>query len=284
MDGNTLSDPCYVVQLAHDHELRVCSSYTASRREPQCLLDVEKIRILGPCRIIGIIILFLILSTHRLFPCMIRGFIQHFGISLASPSILLSESMEIVKGNLTIRNPTSSLNPSIYLPRSTYTKDPRPSLLLVLGGHFLREIAAVNYFLHHRHLFSDDASILVSSGALSRNELLNRTQVDPSLLQVHTRAVDTVTNFTTVIDQLSTTQLIAVATSRSHYRRAMWIASIVLGASGVHFIPIELPPSDEPPENLWRSARDIARCIIWVGTGIDGRHFVQWYKFSYSNK
>lgn len=226
------------------------------------------------CRLVLLCVLFLVFPIRRLSACLARGVLQIYGVTITPPSIFTAESMDISEGkNVNVLEPNQ-----MEYPLLTSSNDSRPQLLLILGGNPVREIAGVNHFLSHQHFFSDDAFILLSSGALSRADLLNQTSVNPSRLQTDTTAVDTLTNFTTFAQRFSIKGSIAVATSSGHFRRAMKVASIVLGATGINFVGIELPPSDEPEESQWRVIRDSIRAIIWVVTDLDFRRFVKWYK------
>ncbi|MBD0267943.1 MAG: YdcF family protein, partial [Cyanobacteria bacterium Co-bin8] len=84
--------------------------------------------------------------------------------------------------------------------------------------------------------------------------------------------VDTVTNFTTVVDDLKEegVSCVYLVTSDYHMRRASIIGQIVLGSRGISFRPLSVPSSDAESEDLLRSMRDGARAVLWVITGHTG--------------
>ena len=108
-----------------------------------------------------------------------------------------------------------------------------PQCVLVLGGCKERELEAARMFgaaaVPSAHM------LLLSSGAASLSEL----QAAAAPAAAHTvlvdrRAVDTVTNFTTVARSLAAAGVtsVACATAREHCRRALAVGTLVLGAEG----------------------------------------------------
>lgn len=95
--------------------------------------------------------------------------------------------------------------------------------------------------------------------------------VDPRRLHLDYEAVDTVTNFTTLVDDLQARGIKSVylITSDYHMRRASVIGEIVLGSQGIDFKPVSVP-SGSSPEPIQKSIRDGARALIWVATGYTG--------------
>ena len=139
---------------------------------------------------------------------------------------------------------------------------------MVLGGGDTREpfaakLAAQNSDLH----------IWVSSGLrptqineffLAQNVSLNRVNLDYD-------ATDTVTNFTTLVDnfQAANVRHIYLVTSDFHMPRAKAIAFWVLGSRGIAYTSIVVP-SQKQPEPLHKTIRDIARSWLWLLTGRTG--------------
>jgi hypothetical protein len=86
-------------------------------------------------------------------------------------------------------------------------------------------------------------------------------------------AVDTVSNFTSISTALVDAGFtsVAVATSRSHCRRAQMVGTIVLGSCGLHMslLPVDAQ-EEEAPESWLRCFRDGVRALCWVFTGFDG--------------
>ena len=62
-------------------------------------------------------------------------------------------------------------------------------------------------------------------------------------------------------------------TSDYHARRAGALAAVILGGSGISFSLVALPSpagGNHPQEGLLRCARDVARCLVWLLTGLTG--------------
>jgi len=108
-----------------------------------------------------------------------------------------------------------------------------PQCVLVLGGCKERELAAARMF--GAAAVPSARMLLISSGAASLSEL----QAAAAPAAAHTvlvdrRAVDTVTNFTTVARSLAAAGVtsVACATARKHCWRALAVGTLVLGAEG----------------------------------------------------
>lgn len=95
--------------------------------------------------------------------------------------------------------------------------------------------------------------------------------IDEQRLHVDTRAVDTVTNFTTLVKDFSQQKIqhIYVVTSDFHMPRARAIATIVLGSQGITFTPVPVP-SPYKPEPKIEILRDSFRSLFWLFTGRTG--------------
>lgn len=148
----------------------------------------------------------------------------------------------------------------------------QPQAILVLGGstkHLERERFTVEFARQH-----PDLPILVSGGSPNKKYIVRffaKEGIPPSRLYLDNRAVDTVTNFTTLADELKAQGIKSVylITSDYHMRRASIIGEIVLGSRGIVFKSVSVP-SEKPPEPLEKSVRDGARAILWVVTGRTG--------------
>lgn len=147
--------------------------------------------------------------------------------------------------------------------------------LIALGGNVEREIYAV--YLTNLHQFQT-AVLYLSSGSLDQEypgikELGDRCIIDRS-------AVDTLSNFTTLLPSLTTTGIkdVICVTSRSHARRANAVARIVLGHHGIH-VKMQVTPwgEDGPSESIWRFLRDVCRAFIWIYTGWTGESIALWF-------
>jgi uncharacterized SAM-binding protein YcdF (DUF218 family) len=149
----------------------------------------------------------------------------------------------------------------------------RPQALLVLGGATEREVFAASFAREHPNL-----PIWVSSGSNPEfaEWVFAEAGIDRDRVHLDYRAVDTVTNFTTIVDELRDRGIESVylITSDDHMRRARIIGEIVLGSRGISFKPVAVPSGREP-EPVQKAVRDGARAILWLTTGYTGANFSQ---------
>lgn len=148
-----------------------------------------------------------------------------------------------------------------------------PQALLVLGGAIEREVFAAEFARQHPNLH-----IWVSSGTNPEYAewLFSEAGIPPSHLHLDYDAVDTVTNFTTMVDKLQSQGISSVylITSDDHMRRARVIGEIVLGSRGISFKPLPVP-SGRSPEPIEKAIRDGARAILWLTTGYTGEDLLE---------
>lgn len=148
----------------------------------------------------------------------------------------------------------------------------KPEAVLVLGGSTAaleREKFAASFA--HQY---PDLPIWVSGGSPNQKYIRSvfaKAGVEPNRLHLDYQAVDTVTNFTTLVDKLQTSGIksIYLITSDYHMRRAQIIAEIVLGSQGIDFKAVSVP-SKYSPEPIEKAIRDGARAIVWLITGHTG--------------
>ncbi|MBE9096858.1 YdcF family protein [Tychonema sp. LEGE 07203] len=149
----------------------------------------------------------------------------------------------------------------------------KPQALLVLGGATEREVFAAKFAQKHPQL-----PIWVSSGSNPEfaEWVFSEAGIKPDRLHLDYRAVDTVTNFTTLVDELKGRGIesLYLITSDDHMRRAQIIGEIVLGSRGISFKPVTVP-SGRTPEPMEKAVRDGARAILWLTTGYTGANFSQ---------
>lgn len=143
-----------------------------------------------------------------------------------------------------------------------------PQAILVLGGATERERFAAEFARKNPEL-----DIWVSSGTNPEYAQWLFQEADIPLDRVHLdyRAVDTVTNFTTIVEDLKQDGIESVylVTSDYHMRRATIIAQVVLGRYDIAFQPVPVP-SEDTSEPLITGLRDGARAMLWVFTGQTG--------------
>ncbi|MGD1804062.1 YdcF family protein [Dapis sp. BLCC M126] len=147
-----------------------------------------------------------------------------------------------------------------------------PQALLVLGGAIEREVFAAEFAQQHPNL-----DIWVSSGTNPEYAewLFSQAGISQTRLHLDYDAVDTVTNFTTIVDKLKSQGITSVylITSDDHMRRAVVIGQIILGSRGITFTPLPVP-SGRSPEPIEKAIRDGMRGILWLTTGYTGANFI----------
>lgn len=150
-------------------------------------------------------------------------------------------------------------------------KAPDPEAILILGGGADREEFAAHIARGYPQL-----NIWVSSGSSEAGKIFREAGIPSSRLRFDCRATDTVTNFTTMVNDFKQLgiQHVYVITSDFHISRATAIATIVLGSQGITFTPVAVP-GDRPPESKLRVARDVGRSLVWLTTGRTGASFKQ---------
>ncbi|GAB4214448.1 MAG: hypothetical protein OHK0012_12490 [Synechococcales cyanobacterium] len=103
--------------------------------------------------------------------------------------------------------------------------------------------------------------------------------IAPERLHLDYRAVDTLTNFTSLVSTWEDQDIhhLYVITSAFHLPRAQAIATIVLGSRGIAFTPVAVPnPSSQREESVIHIARDVLRAYGWLLTGRTGATFTLW--------
>jgi len=158
---------------------------------------------------------------------------------------------------------------------------PPPQMILVLGGDVDREKAAA------RLARVDGLPVVVSGGTNPEYAtwLFREQQGLPAdRVRLDYRAVDTVSNFTSLVDDLRRARIrhALLVTSSDHMQRALLVGRIVAGSRGIHLTPVPVPCGDlcvqEGRRKLWG---DTARAVVWVISGRDLRgwaavHLAPW--------
>lgn len=146
----------------------------------------------------------------------------------------------------------------------------QPQAILMLGGTALgeRETFTAEFARWYPSL-----NIWVSSGLAPNKtrQIFRASGIPDSRLYLDYRAIDTVTNFTTLVGDFKQQQIhhIYLITSQEHIPRARAIATIILGSQGIAFTSLAVP-SNQPEESILTIIRDIARALLWVFTGYTG--------------
>lgn len=151
-------------------------------------------------------------------------------------------------------------------------------IIFVLGGASARERFAAKFAQSHPGL-----PIWVSSGSPEAyaRRVFAKAGIKKSRVHLDYQAVDTVTNFTSLVDEFQSQGINSVylITSDDHMRRARVIGEIVFGSRGITIKPVPVP-SGRAPEPTEKCLRDGARAILWVSTGHTGATLSQGAKLT----
>ncbi len=152
-----------------------------------------------------------------------------------------------------------------------HTLWPQPDGILVLGGHPHREATAARWARLYPTLRVWSSSGL---GPEQAYPIFNALGVSRDRVILDYQAVDTVTNFTTLVETFQQNHVhhLYLITSDYHMPRARAIATIILGSHRIAFTPV-VAPSLKPPESPIRICRDILRSWLWLTTGWSGANF-----------
>ena len=149
----------------------------------------------------------------------------------------------------------------------------KPDGILVLGGEPEREKFAAQFARQH-----PDLPIWVSGGSPKAYALrvFAKAGIDRDRLHLDYQAVDTLTNFTSLADELRGLgiQNVYLITSEDHMLRARTVGEIVFGSRGILIQPITIP-TERSPEPLRKTFRDAGRAILWLTTGYPGKAIEQ---------
>ena len=149
-----------------------------------------------------------------------------------------------------------------------YYQSPHPQAILTLGGDPERETFTAQFAQTHPSL-----EIWVSSGTPFKHarKIFREAGIPDTRVHLDYRAVDTVTNFTSLVADFKSRDIqhLYLITSDFHMSRAKAIATIVLGSYGIAFTPISIP-SNEHAESSLHILRDIGRSLVWIITGRSG--------------
>jgi uncharacterized SAM-binding protein YcdF (DUF218 family) len=146
---------------------------------------------------------------------------------------------------------------------------PHPQIILTLGGGPEREEFTAQFAQNHPTL-----DIWVSSGipAEQAYTIFKAANIPEERIHLDYRAIDTVTNFTTLVADFEQRgiQHLYLITSEEHITRAKAIATIVLGSQGITFTPVSFISKFPSEESIFRVIRDCGRALFWVVTGRTG--------------
>lgn len=147
---------------------------------------------------------------------------------------------------------------------------PPPQMILVLGGDVERERVAAE------RARRDGLPVLVSGGSNPEyaHWLFGRQGLDERRVQLDYRATDTLTNFTSIVDELRRAKVrhVLLVTSSDHMERALLVGRLVAGSRGIGLTPIPVSCGERCEPEGWRKVwGDGLRAALWVVTGRDLR-------------
>lgn len=149
-----------------------------------------------------------------------------------------------------------------------YSQAPQPQAIFTLGGDPAREQMTAQLAQWYPSL-----EIWISSGPNPKEtrEIFQSASIPLTRVHIDLRAVDTVTNFTSLVADFKQRHLqhLYLITSDYHMPRAKAIATIVLGSQGIGFTPVVVS-SARPQESTFQLLRDVGRSLFWIVTGRTG--------------
>ena len=146
---------------------------------------------------------------------------------------------------------------------------PTAQMILVLGGDVARERAAAALAARQ------GLPVVVSGGSNPEyaHWLFEQRQGLPShQVQLDYRARDTLSNFTSLVDDLRQARIrhALLVTSSDHMDRALLVGRIVAGSRGIHLTPVPVSCADLcQPEGRRKVWGDGLRAAVWVLSGRD---------------
>ena len=150
---------------------------------------------------------------------------------------------------------------------------PPPQLILVLGGDVARE--------RHAAALAEQLGLPVVVSGGSNPEYAHwlfeqRQGLPPGQVQLDYRATDTLSNFTSLVDDLRRARIrhALLVTSSDHMDRALLVGRIVAGSRGISLTPEPVDCADRcQPERRRKVWGDGLRALWWV---LSGRDLRQW--------
>lgn len=144
-------------------------------------------------------------------------------------------------------------------------------MILVLGGDADRERVAAQLAR------ADGLPVVVSGGTNPEYAtwlFREREGLPADQVKLDYRARDTLTNFTSLVDDLRQARIrhALLVTSTDHMERALLVGRIVAGSRGISLTPVAVPCGKacvrEAREKIWG---DGLRAVVWVLSGRDLR-------------
>ena len=160
----------------------------------------------------------------------------------------------------------------LWLSRGWWWPAPPPAqMILVLGGDVAREQEAAALAVRK------GLPVVVSGGSNPEyaHWLFEQRQgLPPHQVQLDYRARDTLSNFTSLVDDLRQARIrhALLVTSSDHMDRALLVGRIVAGSRGIHLTPVPVSCGGRcQPEGRRKVWGDGVRAAVWVLSGRDLR-------------
>jgi uncharacterized SAM-binding protein YcdF (DUF218 family) len=158
-----------------------------------------------------------------------------------------------------------------------YYQAPLPQAILMLGGSPIRPKFTAQFAQKHPSL-----DIWISSGLppLEICPIFQEANISKNRIHLDYEAVDTVTNFTSLVDDFKRLDIrhLYLVTSDFHMPRAKAIATIVLGSQGIAFTPIAIPTKRSTEPWLF-TLLDSGRALFWLFTGYTGASLNAYFSY-----
>ncbi len=143
-----------------------------------------------------------------------------------------------------------------------------PQLILVLGGDIDREHVGAKMAKALK------LPLILSGGSNPEHAkwLLKQAGIPSNQVELDYRAKDTLTNFTSLVDDLAAKKIdhAFIITSQDHLPRAITVGNVIAGSRGIKLtgISVSCTPNCKK-ESIQKQAFDLIRAITWVSTGKD---------------
>ena len=115
--------------------------------------------------------------------------------------------------------------------------------------------------------------VWVSTGSNAKisNRIFHDAGIPPNRYFLDYRATNTVTNFTTLVEDFKQHHIkhLYLITSDFHMSRARAIGTIILGSRGIAFTPMQVMTKRDREPTV-KILRDICRSILWIFSGYTG--------------
>lgn len=149
-----------------------------------------------------------------------------------------------------------------------YAQAPSPQAILILGGGRGREEFAAKFAKKH-----PDLHLWLSTGVNDEvaEIIFQDAEIPKEQVHLDRRATDTVTNFTTLVDEFNSLRIqhSYLITSDYHMPRSRAIAALVFGSRGIAVTSVSFPTNRSREPRL-QTLRDCIRSVLWIATGHTG--------------